>query len=187
MPFVQNSQKNIGYIANCVYPYICIRIVPSNEPYDILKGDRLMQKNFERFGYIAKVVGIEGGNAILTIKNPAGKVVKRTEYKNVTSAISGWYRWCGHRNMYVRPHEQDTVVIDINIPDPEEPIQIIEEPAPTADKIANTLPLTAIIDFNFTNVMNLSLTEWIQDINNRIKSGEYHPSEIVRIRLVPNS
>ena len=146
-----------------------------------------MTKNFERFGYTAKVVGIEGGNALLTLKNPAGKIVKQTEYKSFAGAIQGWYDWCGRHNLKVKPRIKDAVVIDINIPDPVEPIPIIEEPASTVSKISNALPLTAIIDFNFTNVLNLPLTEWIADINNRIKSGEYHPSEIVRIRLVPNA
>ena len=154
-----------------------------------------MTKNFERFGYIAKVVSVENGSALLTIKNPIGKIVKQTEYKNLTGALQGWYHWCAKRNMQLKPREQDAVVIDINIPEPEEPALIINEPVHTikesapiiCDKIANTMSLTAIIDFNFINSMNLSLTDWITSINERIKSGEYNHSEIVRIRLVPNN
>lgn len=146
-----------------------------------------MKKTFERFGYTATIIGEEGMNALLTIKNPTGKIVKQTEYKSFEGAGGGWYQWCRRRNMLVQPRIEDAVVIDINIPEPEEPAPVIEEPTPITAQIANNLPLTAIIDFNFTNSLNLPLTEWIADINNRLKSGKYNPSEIVRIRLVPNA
>lgn len=142
-----------------------------------------MKKNFERFGYVGTVV-----DNLLTIKNPLGIVVKQSEYTNFTCAVRAWYNYCKYHDLKIRPRTQDTVVIDINIPDPEEPIQSIEKPIPTIQqKIANNLPLTAIIDFNFVNEFNLSLPEWINTINDRIKLGEYRPSEIVRIRLVPNN
>lgn len=147
-----------------------------------------MTKHFERFGYTAVIEGNKAGCALLTVKNPVGIIVKQTEYKNWTSALGGWYGWCNRRGMKIRPHDQDTIVIDVNIPDSEESVQSIEKPIPTnKQKIANNLPITAIIDFNFVNELNLSLSDWINAINERIKSGEYRPSEIVRIRLVPNN
>lgn len=140
-----------------------------------------MNKGFERFGYTATI-----NNNLLTIKNPLGIVVKQTQYANFNSARGAWYGWLARRNLRIRPCEQDAVVIDIKVPNSEEPVPAIEEHS-TCNKIANSLPLTAIIDFNFTNALNLPLTEWIANINDRIKSGEYSPSEIVRIRLVPNA
>ena len=142
-----------------------------------------MEKNFERFGYTATII-----DNLLIIKNPLGKIVKQNKYSDFTRATRAWYSYCKYHDLIIRPRTQDTVVIDINIPDPEEPAQSIENPAETIKpKIANNLPLTAIIDFNFINELNLSLPEWINSINERIKHGEYYPSEIVRIRLVPNA
>lgn len=146
-----------------------------------------MKKNFERFGYTATIVGDEGMSALLTIKNPTGRIIRQTEHKALINAVNAWHGWCSRHNLLVRPRTNDAVVIDINMPEPEEPAPVIEEPTPIIAQIANNLPLTAIIDFNFTNSLNLPLTEWIADINNRLKSGKYHPSEIVRIRLVPNA
>lgn len=149
-----------------------------------------MNKIFERFGYTATIVGNQ-----LTIKNPAGTIIKQHQHKTYDCARNAWYGWCARHSMQVRPRTQDAVVIDINIPEPEEPAPIINEPiriikesAPIiSSKIANTMSLTAIIDFNFINDLNLSLSEWIASINERIKTGEYNPSEIVRIRLVSNN
>lgn len=142
-----------------------------------------MEKTFERFGYTATII-----DNLLIIKNPLGVVVKQNKYSDSTCAIRAWYSYCKYHNLQIRPRAQDTVVIDNNLPDPEEPVQSIEELTPTIKpKIANNLPLTAIIDFNFINELNLSLPEWINSINERIKTGEYRPSEITRIRLVPNT
>lgn len=141
-----------------------------------------MNKTFERFGYTATLV-----DNYLTIKNPLGLIVKHTQYKNSSSAIQGWYDWCGRHNLKIRPRSQDTVVIDIKVPDVEEPTPIIAEPQKPINKVANTLPITAIIDFNFSNNQNLPLTEWIKDINERIQAADFIPSEIVRVRLVPNT
>lgn len=153
-----------------------------------------MKKYYERFGYTATIVGEKGGSAFLTVKNPAGAVIKHSEHKTYRTAMQAWYDYCSRHNLKM-PNTQDAVVIDINIPEPEEPAPIIKEPiriikesAPIiSSKIANTMSLTAIIDFNFVNDLNLSLPEWIARINECIKSGEYNPSEIARIRLVPNN
>ncbi len=146
-----------------------------------------MKKTFERFGYTATIVGDEGMNALLTIKNPVGMVIKQAEYRDFEHAARGWYSFCRYHGLLLQTRAKDVVVVDINVPDTDEPTPTIEEPTPIIAQIANNLPLTAIIDFNFTNSLNLPLTEWIADINNRLKSGKYHPSEIVRIRLVPNA
>ena len=141
-----------------------------------------MNKKFERFGYTATLV-----DNLLTIKNPLGMIVKHTQYKNSASAIQGWYDWCGRHNLKIRPRNQDTVVIDIKVPDIEEPAPIINEPPKPINKVSNSLPITAIIDFNFSNNQNLPLTEWIKDITERIQTAGFSPSEIERVRLVPNA
>lgn len=141
-----------------------------------------MRKTFERFGYTAIIT-----DSLLTIRNPLGMIVKQTEYKNFDAARSAWYGWCVRRNLRVRPCDQETVVIDIKVPDIEEPAPIITEPQKPTSKVSNILPITAIIDFNFSNNRNLPLTEWIKDITERIQSGELTSSEIVRVRLVPNA
>lgn len=142
-----------------------------------------MKKNFERFGYTGTVI-----DNLLIVKNPLGIVVKQTEYTNFTCAVRAWYNFCRYHDLRIRTRTSDAVVIDINIPDPEEPSKIVKDPIQTTTpKIARNLPITAIIDFDFVNELNLSLPDWINAISERIKSGEYRPSEIVRIRLVPNT
>lgn len=141
-----------------------------------------MNKTFERFGYTATLV-----DNTLIIRNPVGMVVKKTDYKNASSALNGWYQWCTRHNLRIRPREEETVVIDMKIPDVEEPAPVTKEVSEIINKVSNTLPITAIIDFNFSNNRNLPLTEWIKDITERIQTGELKPSEIVRVRLVPNA
>lgn len=141
-----------------------------------------MSKTFERYGYTATLVG-----NLLTIRNPVGMVVKQTEYKNSSSALNGWYQWCTRHNLKVRPCGQEIVVSDTSEPDNEKSTPITTEAPKFINKVSSSLPITAIIDFNFSNNRNLPLTEWIKDITERIQTGELTPSEIVRVRLVPNA
>ena len=134
-----------------------------------------MNKRFERYGYTALV-----NDNVLTIENPHGLVIKYTKYKNHEAAKSAWYGWCARRNMRVRSKIQDTVTVETKESTTVETPQII-------NKVANSLPITAIIDFNFSNNQNLPLADWIKDITERINAADFTLSEIVRVRLVPNT
>lgn len=104
-------------------------------------------------------------------------------YKNYSSAINSWYRFCAKNKLQIKPRTSPIATEEapkIETPAAEEPAQIVKV-------IGDTMPITAIVDFNFTNELNLSLPEWIEDINDRIKRVEFLPSDIARIRLVPNT
>ena len=143
-----------------------------------------MKKNIERFGYTAKIDGFRKERLTLTIRNPYGMKVKEATYKNYASAMQAWYKFCSDNNLQIKPRKKPSTVHETSTQ-----IETIttSEPAQISKLIGDTLPITAIVDFNFTNDLNLSLSEWIEDINDRIKRVEFLPSDIERIRLVPNS
>ena len=143
----------------------------------------MIRNSIERYGYTAKIDGFHKPRLILTIRDPKGKKVKQASYKNYASAIQGWYNFCSTNKLLIKPRKNPTVTEEapkIETPAAEEPAQIVKV-------IGDTMPITAIVDFNFTNELNLSLPEWIEDINDRIKRVEFLPSDIARIRLVPNT
>lgn len=144
----------------------------------------MIRNSIERYGYTAKIDGFHKSRLVLTIRDPKGKKVKQASYKNYASAIQGWYHFCSANKLLIRPNKKPAIIPEeaqqIEIPAAEEPAQIVKV-------IGDTMPITAIVDFNFTNELNLSLPEWIEDINDRIKRVEFLPSDIARIRLVPNT
>lgn len=142
----------------------------------------MIRNTIERYGYTAKIDGFHKPRLILTIRDPKGKKVKQASYKNYASAIQGWYNFCSKNKLLIQPRKSHITdaAPQIETPSAEQPAQIVKV-------IGDTMPITAIVDFNFTNELNLSLSEWIEDINDRIKRVEFLPSDIARIRLVPNT
>lgn len=143
----------------------------------------MIRNSFDRFGYTAKIDGFRKAHLVMTIRDPQGKVAKMNYYKNYSSAIAAWYRFCAKNNLQIKPRKNPIATEEapkIETPAAKEPAQIVKV-------IGDTMPITAIVDFNFTNELNLPLTEWIEDINDRIKRVEFLPSDIARIRLVPNT
>ena len=51
----------------------------------------------------------------------------------------------------------------------------------------NAVTVTAIVDFVFNKDPDLTSTELLDDIIDRIKRGEYYPSELVHLQVIQSA